>query len=785
MAVLREKLLVLILFFCGVSYPKSIYTVFAQSEEQAEIPTLHLLALVPLGETAGLSPPDRGKELIAAAEMAVDMINMRDDILNGYRLELVPANAELCNESLVAEAPGNFVKHVTSGELNIVGVVGLLCSTVTQAVSSLAGRPGIDLLQISAGATSPVFSSEEEYPRLYRMMPSSAVYNDAVLKMMAAFEWERIGVIRDTNLIQHTTTADDFMTKVENWSEHKVVFLGDVTPTFPTSPVQSLLPERAKIIYASVTASEARELLCESYQNNLRWPQFVWLFHDLSLENLKDSTGNCSNETMLEAVEGVFLLQYRIEPDLNTTLVSGQTYQDYLMELRHHMRGAQMNQFANALHDSIWAFALALNNLTSEELRSYRPEVDNSNTTALVERSLKDVQFSGALGSIAFNEQEIVNDVDIFHVRNGEIACNGSYDPLSGNLTNKCLPEVIPDDDFETETVLLHQAFMIVTYIIVGVLLVFTTAVLVLFIYYWNKPSIKASSPILSILIFAGCYVLYIGCLIAGANNLNASIFGSMCLAQVWFTATGLQLIYSTLFMRLFRVYRIFFHIFAKPGKIWSDQVMFALSFIPVLVTILLMTIWTVVDPIVTGYTTPVFDMTSDPPRYTRDVFCDTEGNNLIVWLSVVLYGVNGITIFGVVVLATITRKVHLDCFRDTKQVNAFVFSTAACLCIWLPYTVVFTNSVIIPAAAQIFSILPYMVVPFLCVVFLFIPKIWSSRHEKRRRSQRKYTRAARALLVAMHEQKSKLSLDSGHPQFQRKDTAITHEPSHHQSQSS
>ena len=784
MAVLREKLITLIIVFCGLSYPENGYTVFAQSGEQAEIPTLHLLALVPLGETEGLSPPDRGGDLIVAAELAVDMINMRNDTLPNYRLELVPANAELCNQSLVAEAPETFLTHVTSGELNIVGVVGLVCSTVTQAISPLAGRSEIGLLQISAGATSPVFTSEEEYPLLYRMMSSSAVYNDAILELMATFNWTRISVIRDTKLIQHMTTANDFMTKIESRAGGEVVFLGDVTPTFPTSPVQSLLPERARIIYASVTASEARELLCESYQSNLRWPQFVWLFHDLSLEDLKDSTGNCSNETMLEAVEGVFLLQYKIQTNLNTTLVSGQTYQDYLMELQERTNGTQMNQFADALHDSIWALAQALNNSPSEELRRYRPEVGNSNTTALLDRYLKAVNFSGALGDISFIEREVVNDVDIFHVTNGERICVGTYHPLSENLTIHSQPEIIPEDDFKTVTVLLHQAFMIATYSIIVSLMIFTTIVLGFFIYYWNKPSIKASSPILSILIFAGCYVLYIGGLITGANNLNASIFGPFCQAQVWLNATGVQLIYSTLFVRLVRIYRIFFHIFAKPGKIWSDQAMFALSFVPVLVTILLMTIWTVEDPLVTRYTTPVFDMTSNPPQYTRDVFCETEGENLTVWLSVVLYGVNGVTIFGVVVLATLTRKVHLDCFRDTKQVNAFVFSTAACLCIWLPYTVVFTNSIVIPAAAQIFSILPYMVVPFLCVMFLFIPKIWSSRHE-RRRTQRKYTRAARALLVAMHARKSRLSVNSGHSQFQRKDTTIINEPSHHQSQSS
>ena len=136
--------------------------VFASA--QAEIPTLSVLTLVPLAEPAGLSsgPPYHGGEaLISAAQLAVEKINMRNDILPGYRLELVPANAETCNQSLVTEAPVNFVRHVTSGDLNTVGVVGLVCSTVTQAISPLAGRPEIDLLQISAGATSPVFSSKE------------------------------------------------------------------------------------------------------------------------------------------------------------------------------------------------------------------------------------------------------------------------------------------------------------------------------------------------------------------------------------------------------------------------------------------------------------------------------------------------------------------------------------------------------------------------------------------------------------------------------------------------
>jgi len=240
------------------------------------------------------------------------------------------------------------------------------------------------------------------------------------------------------------------------------VYLGDVTSRFPTSPIQRLLPEAARIVYASVTVFEARELLCESYQRDIRWPEFVWLFHDISLDDLVNGIGTCSNETMLRAVEGVFLLQYKFDPDPNATLVSGQTYSEYLSELQDHM--IQENQHANAMYDSIWAFALALNNLTAEELENFTPGLDN-NMSEIVEGHLKALQFTGALGSIAFSEQrEVVTEVDIFHVREGEAVYTGWYNPLTGNLTDLLSPEMIPKDDFETVNVLLSPVHFVVTY---------------------------------------------------------------------------------------------------------------------------------------------------------------------------------------------------------------------------------------------------------------------------------------------------------------------------------
>ena len=692
------------------------YPVFAENESRPELPTLRLLAMVPSAENS-LPPYHRGDwEILSAAEMAVDKINRRDDILPGYRLELIPVNTETCNQSLVTEAPVNFVRQVTGGDLSIVGVVGLVCSTVTQAISPLAGRPEIDLLQISAGAISPIFSNNIEYPRLYRMIPSSTVYNDVVLSLMATFQWARISMVRDATLIQHTTTADKFVAKLDKRTELELVFLGDTTPTCTTSPVHNLIRKRARIVYASVTAFEACELLCEMYQKGHRWPDFVWLFHDLSIEDLILTTEECDNDTMQTAVEGVFLLRYRLQPNPNTILVSGQTYSEYLMELHNHTNGIQENQHANSLHDSIWAFALALNNSVSEGL--------GHNITRLVEKNLRKIHFSGSQGDIAFNEErEVVTDVDIFHVRNGEEMYAGHYTQVTRNITIHLPSERIPRDDF---VIRLHLAFPISILIITAVLLVFTLVVLVFFIYYWNKPSIKATSRYQSLLMLAGCCMMYMAAMVVATSEFVSDRFiGPLCQIDIWLVAIGVQLIYSTLFMRLLRIYKIFLtssNLRKLHGKIWSDQGLAALSFIPVSVTVILLALWSALYPLSTAYVIPSFQQRSDTTHLVP--VCSGSAASL-VWLAVTYFGVNGIPIVAVAILATLTRKVEYDIFKDTKEVNSFVFATVVCLYIWSPYAVIFYNFIVFPQVAFCLTVFPYLVIPFLCEAFLFIPKIW------------------------------------------------------------
>ena len=687
---------------------------------------LHLLTLLPHGDVADL--------LLPAAELAVDKINANDDLLPGYRLELIAADTELCNETLITESYTSFVKYIASdGPFNVVGISGMICATVTQAISPLAGHPDVNLLQISAGELPPGFTDVQAYPRLYRVISSSAVQNDALLALMDTFKWRRISVINDATLIDHTGTADDFITKVNRNTHLKLISKEVVTPRSVVSAFSTIILNEAKIIYVSSTAEEACELLCTAYNQSRLWPTYVWIFQNLKVEDLLQDTEGCDTVTVQEALENSILLQYRKDPkDLNSTLVSGQTYSEYQHEYQQRLRGNTTNQSvcANALHDSVWAFALALNqsleNLTTEDLQHYG--LGNRNLTSIIVSNIQKISFSGTTGQINFNEfHEPDTEVHIFQMQSGEAVQIGSYNPLSQNLTLQLQhSEVIPEDDFEKIRLKLHPALPIVTLVAVGLMLVLTTIILILFVHQWNKPAIKASSSYLSLLILAGCYLLY-GAVIILALREYMNNFGKLCQLEFWFDIIGTLLIFGTLFVRLLRVCRFFFCVFQKPGKLWRDLSLFIMVLVIVSIAALILLLWSTLDPLVT-VSLQVFIPSAEPPIHGVELFCNC--NHFFAW-TVTLYYVYiaSIKLF-VVILAILTRNVKTANFKDTKEISMFVFTSAISMSVCFAYETIFARTGNIHAAYT-FEILNYFAIAIFCKIFLFIPKLWSAKFQK------------------------------------------------------
>ena len=79
-----------------------------------------------------------------------------------------------------------------------------------------------------------------------------------------------------------------------------------------------------------------------------------------------------------------------------------------------------------------------------------------------------------------------------------------------------------------------------------------------------------------------------------------------------------------------------------KLGKFWSDQVMIIITFIPVSVTIVVLILWSVLDPVPTATPVPLSEQLNVFPRVTTAC-----GGSYGIYLgfSHIIFGVNGSTI--------------------------------------------------------------------------------------------------------------------------------------------
>ena len=699
--------------------------------------TLYLLNVVPYPDDRPFAGWDRGFELIPAGDLAIEQINNRSDILPGYRLELVDIESEACGISTTNTGYVNFYRHLVQPNSLVVGVVGLFCSTVTAAISPVANHPGIDYIQVT-GSTSPLFQNVTAYPRLYHTISSSTIFNKAILRLMDKFGWKRISSIHDNTEIFFLTTADDFVSKVNADSTLKLVTristsLSDISDAFA-----NLNRNGARIVYASLTTPEAANLMCEAYKGGFLWPGYVYVFHEHLLQQiLLNQSTTCDQRELTEALEGSFLLQYRLHAEPHDTLVSGWTYEeyhdDYLMRLVEFATATGMqlqnNSYANVLHDEVWAIALALNN-SLETLKSLNItltdyELGQSIITDTIASKLKNISFQGAAGYIEFDSnQEAGSSINIMQVQRGQPVLVGVYNPNENNLTvtDLNLLSTVPVDQFEVVYEVLPQWLMVIIFCICGLAYIMTTVILVLFLYWRNEPEIKATSPYLSLAMFAGCYLLYTAIVFETVHRsfvIGIEAFTAICNTDIWFGFIGYNLIIGTLFVKLLRINQIF-RVFRKTSKLWSDQFLFLGVLLICSGILVILILWTTID-ILHLEERRTYIPSAQPPYYRSTRRCTSR--NLGIWV-ITAHAYNGAVILLVMFLAIQTRHIKRSNFKDTKKVNAYIFTVVAINAIAVPLWYIFSyTQVEFEMGAHISSVIAYLSIAILCQLFLFAPK--------------------------------------------------------------
>ena len=682
----------------------------ADSTATAATIPLYVLVLVPSQQHAA-----------TGARIARDKINQLTDVLPGYRIELIVKDIEACSSY---EGAGiglsNLVKYTVNDPpcRPVVAVAGLLCSSHTAELARIAGHDGLGSvpLQLSA-ANSPIFRTHNDrFPHLWHFLGSATAYTDTVLAMMDQFSWTRVGVVYD--LSSTSSWSVSYLEQAIKTSHNKsigfAVAVRGTKAVHYERVISEIQSSEVTVILVMLHSNEQTSiLLSHAHRQQLVHPRYTWIHYDTTLQYLNTETNQ--NSLFRAAITGQLFLhtQIRLVENSSQLRPSGANYST--LDLNN--MSIRDITFAGYLYDQLWALGLAINN-TLPVLQSRNISIDTikqHQLTAMIEHQLTKLSYQGASGWVEFNQHRSVSTpINVFWtLDNGTERHVGVYNPLDpSNFHVDIDLSELPTDEYT----LILPAVGIVLFSVTGLLMLFTTIQLVLYLYYRNHNVIKATSPYLSLLMFAGCYLLYITVILklTYATFPLSKTFLRILLDTNFITIlNGFSLILITTFIKLLRVYRIFSsRLKIDLGKYWNNC--------PLLITIIILTILPnmVVLPLIF---TRSSDKSNNGERLDRN-YVKLEGTKLDSAEGLIACYI-AVLLSIILPLAICTRKIRHKNFKDTKKLMVFIYMLLLIVAVIVPMHIVF---IVVGnlAAANILLVVGILVISAACQLILFLPKV-------------------------------------------------------------
>ena len=141
------------------------------------------------------------------AELAVEQINKREDLLSGYSVRLTVSNGA-CN--LVQHTVVNFVRSFFHGGVRFAGIVGPTCSDSVGFVSAVTGEQDISLLNFHI-ASSPRFTDRDRYGYSFGTVGSIHSSVGLVLNLMKERNWQNVAVLYEETKVVFLTAYDHLL----------------------------------------------------------------------------------------------------------------------------------------------------------------------------------------------------------------------------------------------------------------------------------------------------------------------------------------------------------------------------------------------------------------------------------------------------------------------------------------------------------------------------------------------------------------------------------------------
>ena len=699
---------------------------------------LRFLSLLPYPAPQGalLSPSyDGGPNLLPAVRLAVKHVNEREGILDGYELEAVAddSGCDIVHNaqfSVVKRVFGNrAITHTARNETDIVGIVGLVCPESALAVAELTSRPQIALVNIHQ-------ASVEARPGDYSFSVVSPA--SSLVAALAAFieqaGWKRIALLFETNQLFYRELYQKIPINDQPDFEFERVELFDIEDIqHGLSTVQS---SGYRVILLFVGEKYASEILCRCSEMGLTFPNYQLVLISVSISEII-SSGNCGDGYQ-KSLRGSFLFNHKLKPseeDIFDEYIA--FHEQYTTELANPplsqaVRGA-------LLYDSVWALALALNNsadrmwtergVTLAEYKFGMPEVSD-----IISQEIAKLEFDGLSGRINFSAEDgfSTRPIAIHQIIGGiQLYAEYSSDNLTMFSSNATL-HIIDDSFPKLSDGALHPAVSVVFFTFIFLHFSVLISIHIATVVFRQKGPVKASNHRMNQINIVGNYLFLVGLSLnnyikAFHGDLSYKVIGIFCqVTWPWILNIATTLVISSIALRTWRLYRIFFH-YMNPGQFISDRAFFIFLCILVGVDIALAIPWTATDPIQVSVVSEHFVDDNGHIFEQQTTMC-VSGTTQI-WLPLITF-YKIVLIAALLTLAILTRKISEKNFTTLNlRIVSYTYFFTSGFGFPLFYFLFFINV----HALVVFVVLNVVVhsVPLQNIVLVLLPPLMPVLKEK------------------------------------------------------
>ena len=685
------------------------------------------------------------EEIVTSGYLALDQINNRTDILKDYTIRLIESDGG-CNLR-TRTVVGFAVSGILSSSKQIVGMAGPTCGESSVAVAALATQNEIGLISLHYGQF-PRLGDRTKYPYSFGVLGSFDIYAQGVTELMKNRMWKRVAILYTNRDAYFSELYQNTEKQINELPDYEIAFSSVIFETY--LPLKEIRKSFAPVIVVYAAGEITKLLMCLAYHEGIVYPTYQWVFTERRILDFADTSFSyngqkytCSAAEMMNvAVNGgiSFVPNVSTARDANTT-VSGQSYEEYLHNYREKakMRNASITGWASPYYDSIWALALALNaslqdlqnrNFSLTEYGRGRP-----NITDIIAHHMYKLDFEGISGRIKFEQETgfLNRGIIAYQFINGSEEKAGVYS--SGNL-------VLYSQEFVRGGFTPRYDRVAIPVAVVFLLLVVITLPPAITAQIINvksdNRSIKASSPRINHISFAGYYLLVISIVLHTTRVtfwLSDGTLSVLCNLIPWFMSVGLSLMLGTVCLKTWRIYYIF-HISdnltrVKDGVqvyIHKDYCMALIILLQPTVDVLICTLWAVIDRF-TSEEIQAFQYEQGVPVVVHQKVCRSH---LEPYWLVTLSGHKALLMLSSLFLAILARKVHVRRKQfQTKNVTVLVY--LLCITFGLGIPLYFTTYLV-----QLNINIPYLLLCgtlamllYLCLTLLFLQPLYPLLRER------------------------------------------------------